>query len=70
MVIVFRPKFARNTVAYWDAPYPEAKSRILFAYYQGLQTQARIHNKLEVLKDAITGTYELLGIKNADIVAA
>jgi TetR/AcrR family transcriptional regulator, transcriptional repressor for nem operon len=53
-----------------NAPDPEAKSRILFAYYQGLQTQARIHNKLEVLKDAITGTYELLGIKNADIVAA
>ena len=53
-----------------NAPDPVAKSRILFAYYQGLQTQARIQNKLEILKDAITGTYELLGVKNADAVAA
>jgi TetR/AcrR family transcriptional repressor of nem operon len=52
------------------APDPAAKSRILFAYYQGLQTQARIQNKLEVLKDAITGTYELLGVKSTETVAA
>jgi len=53
-----------------NAPDPVAKSRILFAYYQGLQTQARIQNKLEVLKDAVSGTYELLGVKNVDAVAA
>src|SRR6185437_9228617 len=53
-----------------NAPDPVAKSRILFAYYQGLQTQARIQNKLEVLKDALPGTYELLGVKNVDAVAA
>ena len=53
-----------------DAPDPAGKSRILFAYYQGLQTQARIQNKLEVLKDAVAGTYELLGVKNAQSVAA
>jgi TetR/AcrR family transcriptional repressor of nem operon len=53
-----------------DAPDPVAKSRILFAYYQGLQTQARIQNNLEVLKDAITGTYELLGAKKPNAVAA
>jgi len=29
-----------------DAPDPAAKSRILFAYYQDLMTQARIQNKL------------------------
>src|SRR2546422_8027087 len=29
-----------------------SKSRILFAYYQGLVTQARIQNNLEVLRDA------------------
>jgi TetR/AcrR family transcriptional repressor of nem operon len=52
------------------APDPAGKSRMLFAYYQGLQTQARIQNKLEVLKDAITGTYELLGVKNVETVAA
>ena len=53
-----------------DAPDPVAKSRVLFAYYQGLQTQARIENKLEVLKDAISGTYELLGVKNVQAVPA
>ena len=52
------------------APDPVAKSRILFAYYQGLQTQARIQNKLEVLKDAIPGTFELLGVKNTEPVPA
>src|SRR5689334_7223583 len=53
-----------------DAPDPAAKSRILFAYYQGLQTQARIQNNLEVLKDAIPGTFELLGVKSTETVSA
>ena len=52
------------------APDPVAKSRMLFAYYQGLQTQARIQNNLDVLKDAITGTYEVLGVKSAQPVTA
>jgi TetR/AcrR family transcriptional regulator, transcriptional repressor for nem operon len=53
-----------------NAPDAAAKSRILFAYYQGLQTQARIQNKLDVLKDSIIGTYELLGVKNIEPMAA
>jgi TetR/AcrR family transcriptional repressor of nem operon len=53
-----------------NAPDPVAKSRILFAYYQGLQTQARIQNKLEVLKEAVSGTYDLLGVKSAEPVEA
>jgi hypothetical protein len=53
-----------------DAPDPIAKSRILFAYYQGLQTQARIQNNLEILKAAIKGTAELLGVKESAQVAA
>ena len=53
-----------------NAPDPATKSRILFAYYQGLQTQARIQNSLEVLKDAIVGTFDLLGVKTAEPVAA
>jgi len=52
------------------APDAAAKSRTLFAYYQGLLTQARIQNNLDVLKDAITGTYELLGVKDAESVSA
>ena len=53
-----------------NVPDPVAKSRILFVYYQGLQTQARIQNKLEVLKDAIPGTFELLGVKTPEPMAA
>ena len=52
-----------------NAPDPATKSRILFAYFQGLATQARIQNSLDVLKDAITGTYDLLGVKNAERVS-
>lgn len=46
-----------------DAPDATAKARILFAYYQGLYTQARIQNSLDVLKDALRGTFDLLGVK-------
>lgn len=48
------------------APDPVSKSRILFAYFQGLATQARIQNSLDVFKDAITGTYDLLGVKSGE----
>jgi TetR/AcrR family transcriptional repressor of nem operon len=40
-----------------------AKARTLFAYYQGLVTEARIRNDLELLRDALPGTLELLGVK-------
>jgi len=52
------------------APDAASKSRILFAYYQGLVTQARIQNNLEVLRDAIHGTYGLLGVKEPQLVPA
>ncbi len=44
-----------------DAPDAAQKSRILFAYYQGLMTNARIENNLDILKEAVRGTFELLG---------
>ena len=53
-----------------DAPDPVAKARMLYAYYQGLQAEARIRNSLEVLKDAIQGTSDLLGVKNCETIAA
>jgi TetR/AcrR family transcriptional repressor of nem operon len=49
---------------------PAAKARMLFAYYQGLLTQARIQNDLEILREAIRGTYELLGVKEPEAVPA
>jgi TetR/AcrR family transcriptional repressor of nem operon len=49
------------------APDAAAKARILFAYYQGLQAEARIRNSLEVLQDALRGTYDLLGVKDQEL---
>src|SRR6266404_9902943 len=46
-----------------DAPDARAKARTLFMYYQGLLTQARIENNLEILRDAMRDTYGLLGVK-------
>ena len=52
------------------APDAAAKARTLFAFYQGVVTDARIRNDLEVLRDCLRGTYELLGVKEAAPVAA
>src|ERR1041384_5313371 len=52
------------------APDAAHKAKVLFAYYQGLMTHARIENNLDVLRDAIRGTYELLGVKEPELVAA
>lgn len=52
------------------APDAAAKSRALFAYYEGLLTQARIQNNLEILREAIHGTFDLLGVKETAEVAA
>jgi TetR/AcrR family transcriptional repressor of nem operon len=52
------------------APDAVQKSKVLFAYYQGLVTNARIENKLEILQDAIRGTYDLLGVKEPETVGA
>lgn len=49
-----------------QAPDAAAKAKTLFAYYQGLLTQARIQNDLEVLREAVRGTYELLGVKETE----
>ena len=48
------------------APDAAAKARTLFAYYQGLLTDARIRNNLETLRGPIRGTYELLGAKEIE----
>jgi len=48
------------------APDAAAKARTLFVYYQGLVTQARIENNLEILSDAVHGTYDLLGVKGPE----
>jgi len=53
-----------------DVPDAAAKARTLFSYYQGQLTEARIQNKLEIVRGAFAGTCELLGIKPARTVPA
>ena len=52
------------------APDPESKAKVLFAYYHGLITEARICNSLETLQDAARGTRELLGVKETQLTAS
>jgi len=59
-----------NATGIIDIPDPAAKARVLFAYYHGLMTQARIENNLAVLDDSVRGTYDLLGVKESEAVPA
>ena len=45
------------------APDPAAKAEMVFAYYEGLLTHARIQNDLSVLDEMEEGTMSLLGLK-------
>jgi TetR/AcrR family transcriptional repressor of nem operon len=52
-----------------DAPDAVCKAHMLFSYYQGLAMEARIQDNLEVLKDAVRGTHELLGVRQTAAVS-
>jgi TetR/AcrR family transcriptional repressor of nem operon len=52
------------------APDPVGKARTVFAYLQGLLTQARIENNLTLIKESVHGIFELLGVKETAQVAA
>jgi TetR/AcrR family transcriptional repressor of nem operon len=52
-----------HTAGLIHAPDPAAKARMLSAYFEGLLTEARIRNRLDVLEEALTGAFELLGVK-------
>jgi TetR/AcrR family transcriptional regulator, transcriptional repressor for nem operon len=52
------------------APDAASKARLLFAYYQGLQAQARIQNDMKILAEAKQGTMELLGVGQQAAVTA
>lgn len=45
------------------APDPAAKAEMVFAYYEGLLTHARIQNDLSVLNEIEQGTMSLLGVR-------
>jgi TetR/AcrR family transcriptional repressor of nem operon len=52
------------------APDAASKARILFTYYEGLLTEARIRNNLEILKEGAQGALELLGARTGETVEA
>jgi TetR/AcrR family transcriptional regulator, transcriptional repressor for nem operon len=52
------------------APDPAAKARMLSAYFEGLLTEARIRNRLEVLEEGFRGVHELLGVRAPESVSA
>src|SRR6478736_4503368 len=52
------------------APDAASKACVLFCYYQGLLTEARIRNDVELLRGMVHGTHELLGIREKEPVAA
>jgi TetR/AcrR family transcriptional repressor of nem operon len=52
------------------APDAAAKSRMILAYYEGLLTQARIQNDVEVLRETATGMFAMLGVKEKKALAA
>ncbi|HTR41717.1 MAG TPA: TetR/AcrR family transcriptional regulator [Pseudomonadales bacterium] len=51
------------------APDSAAKARMILAYYEGLLTQVRIQNDPEVMRDAVTGIFALLGVKEKEAAA-
>lgn len=53
-----------------DAPDPATKARVIHAYYEGLLTQARIQNDVEVLHEASAGAFAILGLKVSGAVLA
>lgn len=48
---------------------PASTARMAMAYIQGLMTQARIQNNLEILRDLSSGLFSLLGVKETETVA-
>ena len=53
-----------------DAPDAAAKGRMIRAYFEGLLTQARIQNNLEILREMPQGVFSILGVKDSALVPA
>ena len=47
-----------------DAPDAAAKSRVVWAYMEGLLTQARIQNNVDGLREMADGVLSVLGVKS------
>jgi TetR/AcrR family transcriptional repressor of nem operon len=75
-ILEYKKKYLESTIrdahaaGLIEAPDPAAKARTLFAYYQGLLTEARIRNNLEILREAFKGTCGLLGMTQPEAILA
>ncbi len=49
------------------APEAAHKAGMILAYYEGLLTQARIQNNVEVLRDTVGGIFAILGVKEEEV---
>jgi len=47
---------------------PAATARMVMAFYEGLLTQARIQNDVNVLREMASGIFGLLGVKQSELV--
>src|SRR5215471_5986520 len=71
-ILEYKKKYLESTIrdahaaGLIEAPDPASKARTLFAYYQGLLTEARIRNNLEILHEAFQGTCGLLSVKEVE----
>jgi TetR/AcrR family transcriptional repressor of nem operon len=52
------------------APDAAIAAQVLFAYHEGMMTQARIQNDLEVLRSMFAGSLQILGVKSVAPAAA
>jgi TetR/AcrR family transcriptional repressor of nem operon len=54
----------RDAVAQGNVPAadPSVKARMVSAYIEGVRTQARIHNNVEVLRELPEGIFAILGV--------
>lgn len=52
------------------APDPVAKAQMILAYYEGLLTQARIQNDIDLLRETANGMFAMLGVKEVGLIAA
>jgi TetR/AcrR family transcriptional repressor of nem operon len=53
-----------------EAPDPVAKARMVLSYYEGVLTQARIRNDIEILRDTANGMFAILGVDKKEAVPA
>ena len=49
-----------------EAPDPAAAARMVMAFYEGLLTQARIQNDVNILREMAPGIFSMLGVKNSE----